>query len=148
MDVLWASGQPLSLSALIRQSPQRSWKDRSAFSILNGLLKRGLIYEAEQAALSVRVAELTATLEQAEEKTNGAERFLRLVRRYTEVEELTPEIVNEFIERIEVHAPDKSSGHRQQKIDILYNFVGLFEPPTAGKEEERPIALVNSVFVA
>lgn len=104
-------------------------------------------YEAEQATLSVRVAELTATLEQAEEKADGAERFLRLVRRYTEVEELTPEIVNEFIQRIEVHAPDKSSGHRQQRVDIIYNFVGQFEPPTEG-EEERPIALVKSVFVA
>lgn len=104
-------------------------------------------YEAEQVALSLRVTGLTATLEQAEAKADGAERFLRLVRRYTEVEELTPEIVNEFIQRIEVHAPDKSSGHRQQRVDIIYNFLGLFEPPAEGKEE-RPIALVNSVFVA
>lgn len=102
-------------------------------------------YEAEQAALTVRVAELTATLEQAEEKADGAEKFLRLARKYTEVEELTPEIVNEFIQRIEVHAPDKSSGHRQQRIDITYNFVGALQPPP---EEARPIVVVNSPFVA
>lgn len=46
METLWASEEPLSLSELIRRSPQRSWKDRSAFSILNSLLKKGLICEA------------------------------------------------------------------------------------------------------
>lgn len=102
-------------------------------------------YEAEQAALTVREAELTATLKRAEEKADGAERFLRLARKYTEVKELTPEIVNEFIQRIEVHAPDKSSGHRKQEVDIIFNFVGAFEPPS---EAARPIAIVNSVFAA
>lgn len=46
MDVLWASDEPLSLNGLIARSPERSWKDRSAFSILNGLLQKELIYEA------------------------------------------------------------------------------------------------------
>lgn len=91
-------------------------------------------YEAEQAALAPKLDELAARLEQDEEKADGAERFLKLVRRYTEIEELTPEIVNEFIARIEVHAPDKSSGHRQQRVDIFYNYIGRFDPPQ-GKDE-------------
>ena len=39
-------------------------------------------------------------------------------------QERTPTIVNEFVKKIIVHAPDKSSGHRRQKIQIIWNFVG------------------------
>lgn len=38
--------------------------------------------------------------------------------------ELTPTIVNEFVKKIIVHAPDKSSGHRRQKIELVWNFNG------------------------
>ena len=55
--------------------------------------------------------------------------FVALVKRYTEVQELTPTIVNEFIERIIVHAPDKSSGHRVQDVEIVYNLIGKVETP-------------------
>ena len=43
----------------------------------------------------------------------------------THVTELTPTLLNELVERIEVHAPDKSSGKRKQKIDVRFNFVGV-----------------------
>lgn len=102
-------------------------------------------YEQEQAALKERVDALTAQLDEAQGKTEGAEKFLALVRRYTDVQELTPAIVNEFIQRIDVHAPDKSSGHRRQKVDIIYNFVGIVEPPT---EAQGPTIQVKSVLVA
>lgn len=60
--------------------------------------------------------------------------FIALVKKYSEIDRLTPAIVNEFIERINVHAPDKSSGHRSQQIDIIYNFIGMFPTPQAKKE--------------
>ena len=44
------------------------------------------------------------------------------------ITELTPTIVNAFVKKITVHAPDKSSGHREQKIQIVYNFIGEFVP--------------------
>ena len=44
------------------------------------------------------------------------------------ITELTPTIVNELVKKIIVHAPDKSSGHRVQKIQILFNFIGEFTP--------------------
>ena len=44
------------------------------------------------------------------------------MRRYEHITELTPEIMHELIDNIEVHAPDKSSGHRQQKVDIYFRF--------------------------
>lgn len=39
-----------------------------------------------------------------------------------------------FIEPINVHAPDKSSGHRTQQIDIVYNFIGILPTPQAKEE--------------
>ena len=39
----------------------------------------------------------------------------------------TPEILHEFVDRIIVHAPDKSSGRRLQEIEIIYNHVGTFD---------------------
>lgn len=48
--------------------------------------------------------------------------LLEIVRKYTEITELTPEMMHELIERMAVHAPDKSSGLRIQQIDIYYRF--------------------------
>lgn len=50
--------------------------------------------------------------------------FAAVIRKYVGITELTPTIVNEFVKKIIVHAPDKSSGHRRQKIQIIWNFVG------------------------
>lgn len=57
--------------------------------------------------------------------------FIKKVKRITRVEELTPELLNEFIERIDVHAAIKINGQRYQAIDIHYNGVGLIKrlPP-------------------
>ncbi len=46
MEALWSSQEPMSSAALIDAIPQRKWKERSIFAILDGLLKKGLIYEA------------------------------------------------------------------------------------------------------
>lgn len=50
--------------------------------------------------------------------------FAAVIRKYVGITELTPTIVNEFVKKIIVHAPDKSSGRRRQKIQIIWNFVG------------------------
>ena len=46
-----------------------------------------------------------------------------------DVPELTPTIVNEYTRKINVHAPDKSSGHRQQKVQIYWNFLDEIDIP-------------------
>lgn len=46
MDALWSSQEPLSSAALIEAIPERRWKERSVFAILDGLLKKEMIYEA------------------------------------------------------------------------------------------------------
>ena len=79
-------------------------------------------YENEQAELRVKVSELSTAIEVKEQKSADTSQFLEIVRKYTEITELTPEIMHELIEKIVVHAPDKSSGHRVQQIDIYYRF--------------------------
>ena len=79
-------------------------------------------YETEQADLKVKISDLSAAIEVKEQKSSDTSQFLEIVRKYTEITELTPEIMHELIERIVVYAPDKSSGHRVQQIDIYYRF--------------------------
>ena len=79
-------------------------------------------YETEQEQLKRTVAELTAFVEAKEQKSADTYQFLEIVRKYEHIEEITPEIIWELVEKIVVYAPDKSSGHRQQQIDIYYRF--------------------------
>ena len=79
-------------------------------------------YEDEQSKLKQAVNEFTKFIETTEQKHTDVEQFLKIVRNRTEITELTPEIMHEFIEKIVVHAPDKSSGHRKQKIEIYFRF--------------------------
>ena len=58
------------------------------------------------------------------EKAANVGKFLAIVRKYTDIQELTPTLLREFVDKIVVHEPDRSSGKREQKIDIYYNFVG------------------------
>ena len=82
-------------------------------------------YETEQRQLKTDVARMEADIAKGEEVTADFEQFLANVRKYTDITELTPTILNEFISRIEVHAPNKENGKRVQQIDIYYRFVGL-----------------------
>ncbi|MCI6583430.1 MAG: recombinase family protein [Oscillospiraceae bacterium] len=79
-------------------------------------------YEDEQKKLRATVAELTAYLDTAEQKSADVTAFIKVVQKYEHITELTPEIMHELIEKIIVHAPDKSSGHRTQEIEIHYRF--------------------------
>ena len=79
-------------------------------------------YEDEQKNLRATVADLTAFVESAEQKSADVTAFIRAVQKYERITELMPEIMHELIEKIVVHAPDKSSGHRTQEIEIHYRF--------------------------
>ena len=68
--------------------------------------------------------ELQARLDETERKVSGIGNFLAIVHKYTRIEKLDATILNEFIHKIVIHAPDKSSGKRTQQIDIYYNFIG------------------------
>ena len=88
-------------------------------------------YEAEQAQLQSRVEELQWFLDDAKEKSLNADHFLALVRKYTDIRELDAEIIREFVERINVFQAEKVDGHRQQRIQIIYNCIGAVDLPDA-----------------
>ena len=87
-------------------------------------------YEAEQAQIKQEAAALEADLAQEKQAAANTERFISIVRRYTEINALTPTILHDFIEKIIIHAPDKSSGKRKQKVEIHYNAIGIIDVPT------------------
>ena len=65
--------------------------------------------------------------------------FAVVVRKYVGITELTSTIVNEFVNKIVVHAPGKSSGHRRQKIRLVWNFIGEINLPNDSQTVEREI---------
>ena len=79
-------------------------------------------YESEQKQLKTSVAELQKFVETKEQQSDDISSFMKIVSKYEHLTDITPEQMHELIERIEVHAPDKSSGHRQQKVDIYFRF--------------------------
>ena len=86
-------------------------------------------YEQEQAALRQSIAEGEFALGSFEQDTANVEHFLDLARKYTNFSELTTPMINEFIDKIVVHAPDKSTGDRVQEVDIYLKFIGKFDAP-------------------
>lgn len=79
-------------------------------------------YEDEKAVLTKRAAELRQEIDTAAERGADVKRFVALVRRYSEISELSYENVHEFIDRILVHELDRETNTR--KIEIFYSFVG------------------------
>lgn len=84
-------------------------------------------YEAEQKDLQSEIEALRMELSQEKQQSVNVKSFLSTVKKYTEIPELTSEIVHEFIDRIIVHEADKSSGKRIQEIEIIYNHIGVFD---------------------
>lgn len=98
-------------------------------------------YEKEQKALTQEVAESRQTLEEANQKATDLRLLLRTLREMTEINELTPTLVNSLIERIEVHNNDKSSGHCYVKVDIYFTAVGMIDIPT----EQEILAMMEEI---
>ena len=86
-------------------------------------------YEKEQANLKQFVGNLQAIVNAAETQAVNVQSFLKIVKKYTEPTELTPALLREFVEKVVVHAPDKSSGHHVHRIDVHYTFIGGIDLP-------------------
>ena len=87
-------------------------------------------YEEEQERLKLEIEVTEEWVDQQMELEDNLDAFLALTEKYVDVRELTPTIVNEFIKKILVYAPDKSSGKRQQRVRIFFNFLDEVEIPT------------------
>jgi len=88
-------------------------------------------YEQEQTELEKSIDILTAELDSFTADSVRADRFIDIVKRYTDFTELTTPMIMEFIEKIVVHEADKSSGEREQQVDIYLNFIGKFDVPVS-----------------
>lgn len=86
-------------------------------------------YETEQKGLVERVTALKQMLDAAKEENLNIERFLKIVRKYTEFSDLSGEIIRDFIEKIIVYKTEKVDGVRTQRIQIIYNCIGAIDFP-------------------
>ena len=87
-------------------------------------------YEKERKTLTQEVADNRQTLQNAEQQVVDLRLVLRTLREMTNIQKLTPTIVNSLIERIEVHNNDKYDGHCHVKVDIYFTAVGMIDIPT------------------
>jgi site-specific DNA recombinase len=94
-------------------------------------------YEDEQKTLESRIRELKATIGTVTESSSNVDAFLKLVRKYTVIQELTAEIIREFVEKIYVYKAERIDGKRIQRIKIVWNCIGEFTPPDKCKKDEK-----------
>ena len=88
-------------------------------------------YEAEQKELRDKIKALQDAVERTKSKAVTADMFISAVRKYTRARKLTPRMLNELIEKIEVHQAEKVDGVWQQKLTIHYHCVGVVSIPQA-----------------
>ena len=96
--------------------------------------KKVVSVKPKKKELKERAARLREELSKAQEATANAEKFMNVVRRHTTIEELTPTLLREFVEKIVVHESVALDGKRRgklrrQEIEIYYSFVGKVELP-------------------
>lgn len=87
-------------------------------------------YEKEQKNLTASVENWKLELENAQQQEVDLRQLPRALREFTEVKQLTPELVNTLIQRIEVHSKEKVNGRNRVKVDIYFTAVGMVNIPT------------------
>jgi len=92
-----------------------------------------MVMEKGEAEQKRDIAELEKVVSGQEAQLGDVNKFPAVVRKYTDIQELSPAITNEFIDRIIVHEPEKARGNRIQKVEIIYNGVGAVEIPQSNK---------------
>lgn len=96
-----------------------------------------LNYETEQKDLKEKIKELSTTIDKTKQEKIDLTAFIDKVKKYTEIKELTPEIVNELIDKIYVYQQTKLNGKKHQQIDIYYAGVGIISVPLTKYELEN-----------
>lgn len=103
-------------------------------------------YSKEQKDLSAEIADMEAELSGYEEGRRSAEKFIALVDKYQNFDELTTYMLNEFVEKIVVHERDrKGSIETTQEVEIYFNFIGKYLPPHFG-EVEMTLAFLDGLL--
>ena len=86
-------------------------------------------YDKEQQELKLKIEQLSKDIENTEKKDTDVTQFISNVKKYTEIDHLTAEILNELIEKIVIHQQEKIDGKKTQEIDIYYRGVGIISFP-------------------
>ena len=142
------SASQLRQEEAAKETKRRLSKDKKRISELDTIIKKlyesfavGRItedrfdtllaeYESEQRALQASVKDAEQCLTIFEEDTARVEQFMALAKKYTDFSELTTVMINEFVEKIIVHSPERIDGDRVQEIEIHLRFIGRVELPT------------------
>ena len=82
-------------------------------------------YEKEQDELREKIDILEDEIRRQEDQTENVDKFIRQAKKYLHLEKLTPAVLNDLVKAVYVHAPDNSSGHRVQDVEISYNYIGI-----------------------
>ena len=86
-------------------------------------------YEEERVTLKQKIGDLQAKLQDIDHHKKGRERFVAIIRKLLEMQTLTPMVIRELIDRIEVYEVEGKGKNRTQRIVIFYRFVGYLELP-------------------
>ncbi|GHU35083.1 recombinase [Clostridia bacterium] len=137
----------LHAESSVKESKRQLAKSKRRVDELSGLIKKlyednasGKIpdkhfdrmfaeYDAEQTTLETKIVELQSEVDTFAADSLRADKFVDIALRYTEFPELTPQLLNEFIDRVEIYEKDKSGDKVTQAIDIHFNFIGNFDVP-------------------
>lgn len=94
-------------------------------------------YEDEQTELKQRIQHLKKVVAEEKQHEMNADGFLKLIRQYTDIQELTPEILHTFIEKIVVHHRENVFGEMVQRVEIYYKMIGYVELPEMSRQEKE-----------
>ena len=94
-------------------------------------------FEKEQTVLEKSIEQAEETLRDFEEDTIRADKFIALVKKYTDFSELTTPMINEFVDKILVHEGIWENYERTQEVEIYLNFIGKFEMPKKEPTKEE-----------
>jgi DNA invertase Pin-like site-specific DNA recombinase len=104
-------------------------------------------YDTEVCTLEQRINELGSIVTEKKSDKANPKRFIALIKKYTNITEITDEILFEFIDRIEVHTVRGGrTRYRQQKIDIHFNFLGEYVPASDEVSEEERMTVIDAEY--
>ena len=104
-------------------------------------------YDNEQVSLEKRVSELEDSINNSTPEKPNPNRFITLIRKYKNFDEISDTMLYELIDRIEVHAPVGGRGkYRYQQIDVCFNFIGNYLPPMPVITEEERRAEIDKEY--
>ena len=135
--------QELLQSALMREKEvdhlyERLFEEKILGNLTEDRFKKlSYKYEDEQSELKQRIKHLKTVVAEEQRHEMNADGFLHLVRKYTDICELTPEILSAFIDKIVVHHREQIFGETVQKVEIYYKMIGYVELPQMTKSEKE-----------